>query len=151
MKKRLLLAAVLLAVSFCLVSGAEYGVGSEKDSVSATDQAFLELLKARTRASRYTFLVVPMDKDNIKYALSMLESFLDIYSDPEIPQEFAYIFPTGIRAFLQDTKLRSKVREYSWIESLLLTMAYQQGYKIEYVTSSYVILTKFVDKEELKE
>lgn len=34
---------------------------------------------------------------------------------------------------------------------LLLTMACQQGYRIEHVTDSYVILAKFIYKKEQKE
>lgn len=157
MKNKKLLSVILLSLILCFVSGAEYGVGLEKDSVSTTqtEQTWAESLKARIQASqapeRYTFLVVWTDQEDIRYTLSMLESFLDIYADPEIPEEFSWIFPTGIRAFLERSDLRPKVKEYSWIPSLLLTMAYQQGYEIEHVTSSYVILVKPVYEEELKE
>jgi len=165
MRNKKLLAIVLLGLSFYFASGAGWGItppglvaggiSGVGEKLAAQVDRLRGLAEKEVQESqlpeRYTFLVVPTDKDKIRYTLSILESFLDIYSDPGIPEEFAFIFPTGIREFLQNTELWSKVREYSWIQGLLLTMAYQQGYEIEHITSNYVILAKPVYKEELEE
>ncbi len=154
-KNKKLLAIILLSLSFCFVSGVRYGVGLEKDSVSTTqiDQAFAELIEAKRQASqlpeRYTFFFIPVEG-----VFTEFWTFLDMYPDAEIPEEFALILPSEINnvdkmkknrgfSFFRDFKIYSE-----FILSLLLTMAYQQDYEIEYVTSNYVILIKPVYEKE---
>ena len=81
-----------------------------------------------------------------------------MYPDAEIPEEFILVLPSGANSrdeirmarfeALESMALRATPRDL--ILSLLLTMAYQQGYKIEHVTSNYMILVKSVYEEELK-
>ncbi len=157
MKNKKLLAIILLSLSFCFVSGVGYGVGLEKDSVSATQirQEFSELIERNRQEGqlpeRYTFFFI-----SVEGVLTEFWTFLDMYPDAKIPEEFALILPSEINNVDKMKKNRGfsfyrdfKIKEF--IFSLLLTMAYQQDYEIEYVTSNYVILIKPVYEEELKE
>lgn len=142
MKNKKLLAVVLLSLSLCFVSGAGYGVGS--DTLEARRQY-------STLPERYTVLVIPMDGGVV-----MFQTFLDMYPDAEIPEEFSLILPSEINNVDKIKKTRGLIRFidfgiYSdFILSLLLTMAYQQDYEIEHVTNNYIILKKGVYEEELK-
>jgi len=124
-------------------------------TISAAAEGFEELLEAKLQASqlpeRHTFFFIPVEG-----VLTEFWIFLDMYPDAEIPEEFALILPSEINnvdkmkknrgfSFYRDFKIYKE-----FILSLLLTMVYQQGYEIEYVTSNYIILIKPVYEEELK-
>ena len=170
--KKVLLAILLLSLSFCFVSGVGWGITSPRlvvgdisgveETITAQAEGFEELLEAKLQASqlpkRYTFLVFFINgKEELK---SMLWNILGLYPEAEFPEEFTWILPSGMNSV---DKMRKAVaiggpRDFGIYSvskelmlSLLLTMAYQQGYEIEHVTSSYMILQTFVDKEELKE
>ena len=168
MKSKKLLGIVLLSVSFCFVSGVGslavfaqgFGIGQAlakggeplpTEPVSGTEAILAQRAKY---ATRHTFFFIPVEG-----VLAEFWTFLDMYPDAEIPEEFALILPSEINNVDKMKKNRNRGFSFYWdfkiysefILSLLLTMAYQQDYEIEYVTSNYVILQKFVDKEELKE
>ncbi len=168
MKNKKLLAIILLSLSFCFVSGVGslavfaqvsplaqvYAEHPPTEPVSGTESALAQRAKY---VKRRTFLVFFInEKEGV---LSMLWKFLDMYQDAEIPEEFGRNIPSGINdvdklkraRWSGDLDFMFDIGPKDFILSLLLTMAYQQGYKIEHVTSSYMILQKFVDKEELKE
>ncbi len=131
-------------------------VVSKEPESDQVGQAWAEALRTklvREYSGRDTFLIVPVDQKDIEHTLAILNSFLDMYSDPEIPEEFAWVLPSGmiesgIRRWIYQRDLYGMVSWESLIPSLLLTMAHQQGYRIEHVTSSYVILAKPVYEEE---
>ncbi len=169
MKKKRLLAAILLVVIFCFVSGVGShavfaqgiflgevlaGVPFPTDPVSGTDA----IAQRAKYVKRRTFLVFSINgKEELK---SMLWNILGLYPEAEIPEEFTWILPCGINSV---DKMREAVASggpwdfgiYSVSKelmlSLLLTMAYQQGYEIEHVTSNYMVLVKHVEEEDLKE
>ncbi len=147
MKNKKLLAIILLSLSFCFVSGAGYG------EEELQRQPGINELFRQPSFERFSFLVIPTEG-----AVIMFWTFLDMYPDAEIPEEFALILPSEINNIDKIKESRGVRRLGSdfgiwsdFIVSLLLTMAYQQDYEIEDVTSSYVVLKKFVDEEELKE
>ncbi len=178
MKNKKLLAIILLSLSFCFVSGvgsltvfaqgfsigralAEAGaLPPPIDTISGT-----EAMAQRAKYVRRTFLIISKDQysDQLgenEEALGMLWKFLSMYPDAEIPEEFILVLPSGANSrdeirkakfgsYLESIALQVTPRDL--IISLLLTMAYQQGYKIEQITSRYVILVKSVYEKELKE
>ena len=172
MKNKKLLAIILLGLSFCFVSGVGWGTTSPRlvvgdisgveQTITAQAEGLEELLEAKLQASqlpkRYTFLVFSIN--GIEELKSMLWNIVGLYPEAEFPEEFTWILPSGINSV---SKMRKAVAfggpfnfgiysvSKELMLSLLLTMAYQQGYEIEHVTSSYMILQKLVDKEELKE
>ncbi len=179
MKKRLLLTAILLGVilSFASRVGLCPDIKDMYKGFTFT-KPLGELLTERFRGPslvRFSFLVIPMNQEEM---VSMLFDFLDIYPNAEIPEEFALILPMGansVTEIIKQRRLYEAAKEKATesesyrradiptlliqlgrvskdlMSSLLLTMAYQQGYYIEHVTNNYVILRKSVYEEELKE
>ena len=175
MRKKRFLAAILLGVVLCFVSGvgclAVFAQGFPL-AQSLTEHLLTEPVPGteaipaqRAKYVRRTFLIISKGQysDNLgenEEVLSMLWKFLSMYPDAEIPEEFVLVLPSGansrdeirkakLGSYLESIALQATPRDL--IISLLLTMAYQQGYEIEQVTSRYVILIKSVSEEELKE
>jgi len=119
------------------------------EPVSGTEAILAQRAKY---ATRHTFFFIPVEG-----VLAEFWTFLDMYPDAEIPEEFALILPSEINNVdkIKETReFGSLGRDFGirndFIVSLLLTMAYQQDYEIEYITSSCMVLRKSVYEEELK-
>ena len=164
MRTRMVLAVILLAMSFYLAPAV--GVQAQGSIMSGllSDveageelQPWMGILDSRTgilirkmrTPARYTYLIIPVDQKDIAYMRNMLCSFIYTYPNAEIPVEFRF-WMLESEMGSQDFNVFSSMPA-SLIPSLLLTMACEQEYEIEHVTSGHIILIKPIYEEELKE
>lgn len=78
---------------------------------------------------RYTFLVIPLNPKEAVYLITLVDW-------TNLPIEFQ--------------NLSGAIQE-RMIPSILLTQAYEQGYRIQYVIDNYVILAKSIYKKDQQE
>jgi len=149
MKKILLVLILVLTISLFTTNAQGISLGyflKVPDEIPEWQQP---LKTRRPTFKRYTFLIIPLNSVEIDCTVSMLISFREMYPNRPIPEEFAYILPTAFEILLPSPLLTLK--EKALIPSLLLTMAFQEGYWIEETTDNYIVLKKFIYKKEQKQ
>jgi len=141
MKPRLLVFAVVLAVLFV-------AIGASMSSAQGTfgeglGDTFRQIVGGwKVTAARPSFLVVPVLFQTGDMAPFLLR-FYQMYPDARMPKEFLSVSGEGINMY----KGYRMANSSTLYPSILLTMAYQQGYEIEAVTDSYILLVKSVNIE----
>ena len=144
MNPKLLVFAVVLAVLFVTIgvsmSSTQDSSHNDTGGTGFLADVYTQWFQGPT--TRPSFLVVPVFDQEARSSPWFLLSFYEMYPEARMPEEF---LPTSIE--------RDGIYEgHKWphdslYPSLLLTMAYQQGYQIETVTDSYIILVKSVKIE----
>lgn len=141
MNPKLLVFAVVLAILFIAIGASMSSTqGTMEDTLKGPMEQFFRSQKKTTRPS---FLVVPLLTKTLvgdaSELLFLLVGFYEMYPKARIPHEF----PSSDESH----KFPAAGTSSSMYSSILLTMAYQQGYQIETVAESYVILVKSVNIE----
>lgn len=141
MNPKLLVFAVVLAILFVAIGASMSSTqGTMEDTLRGPLEQWFESMEKTTRPS---FLVIPVFTRTVEdegEAFLFLLNFYEMYPSARIPYEFSSHTENDITP----TTGTTAATIYS---SLLLTMAYQQGYRIETVTDSYIILVKSVSIE----
>lgn len=139
MNPKLLVFAVVLAILFVAIGASMSSAqGTIKDTLEPVFETWFQ-----GPTTRSSFLVVPIftqTKEDEGEAFLFLLNFYKMYPSARIPYEFQSHTENDITPTTGTTA-------GSMYASILLTMAYQQGYKIEATTDSYVILIKSVNIE----
>lgn len=139
MNPKLLVFAVVLAILFVAIGASMSSTqGTIEDTLRGPLEQWFESMEKTTRAS---FLVVPVF-DSMESGFWLLLDFYKMYPEARIPEEFLPASSEGDGVYKGHKRPND-----SLFSSILLTMAYQQGYQIEAVTDSYILLVKFVNIE----
>ena len=136
MDPKLLVFAVVLAILFV-------AIGSSMSSTQGMEDVYEQWFQERKGTRRPSFFVVPAPGQTGDLPWLLLD-FYKMYPEARMPEEFLPVSYEGEGTF-EGYELPSS--EESLFSSVLLTMAYQQGYKIEAVTDTYIILVKSVNIE----
>ncbi len=107
-----------------------------EDTLKGPLEQWFQSMKKTTRPS---FLVVPVF-DSTGSGFWLLLDFYEMYPEARMPEEFLPASSEGDGVYKGYERPND-----SLFSSILLTMAYQQGYEIEAVTDSYILLVKFVN------
>lgn len=147
MKKILLVLILVLTISLFTTNAQGISLGyflKVPDEIPEWQQP----LKTRRSAfKRYTFLIIPLGSDNTTLlCLTMTYiAFCRMYPDATPPPEFSKFFEVKTKDESPGDFGRSI------LSSILLTMAFQEGYWIEETTDNYIVLKKFIYKKEQKQ
>jgi len=146
--KKILLVLILLFTTSSFSANAESVTAGlllkPPNEIPEIWQKGLATATERLKIERYTFLVMPLSPKESCYTESLIVIFGEMYPGTNRPKEFPELH-TNERG---GSRLKRSTSLAVMSSSVLLTLAYEQGYRIEHVTDNYVILTKPIYEKE---